>query len=169
MFLCFFQIQRAALPSGMMWIVWRNAEPLHPREMSVSSCPAIQSVYCKTVGTPNQPHAAFSLSQNLGSRDGANIVLYGLPREPDIQVLIVVIRQIFYVLLWLRAHMHTFLWKFTHLAPNYAFHELPQSMIYQIFAEIKPRKMFNSKSKKLNKHEGDIHADQKSFLPQISF
>ena len=61
------------------------------------------------------------------------------------------------ILLWLCAHMHTFLWKFTHLTPYYAFHELLQLMTYQIFGEIKPRKMLNSQSQKLNKHGGDIH------------
>lgn len=90
MFLC--SSQRATLPSGMMWIVWRNAEPLYPREMSVLNCPANLSVYCKISHTPCQSHPAFNLSQNLGNRDVTNNVLHGLYWEPDIWVLIVVIR-----------------------------------------------------------------------------
>lgn len=42
-------------------------------------------------------------------------------------------------------------------------------MTYQIFAEIRPRKMLNSESQELNKHGGDIHTGWKTFLPQIFF
>lgn len=42
-------------------------------------------------------------------------------------------------------------------------------MTYQIFAEIRPRKMLNSESQELNKHGGDIHTGWKTFLPPIFF
>lgn len=169
MFHCSFQTQRAALPSGIMRIVWRNAESLHPREMPVSYCPANQSVYCKIAHTPSQPRSAFSLSQDLQDRDGTNMVLHGLHWEPDIQVSIVAIRQSSSVLLQLCAHTHTFLWKFLHPTPNQAFNELPQLVTYQIYAEDRARKMLSSESKKINKHGYDIHTDWKIFFPQTSF
>lgn len=92
-----FQSQRAALHSGMVSIVWRNADKTLPKG-STSLMSPFKSEFVLQHCLCTKLHNAFNSFSEFGDR--TSMALCGLHREPDIQVMRVVTRWIRFILLW---------------------------------------------------------------------